>query len=303
MQPAKKPIVIPASTKAAAGPATVIFLHGLGDSGEGWEDGAELWQTKLPHVKFILPTASIQPVTLNRGMKMTSWHDIKSLEAIDSSAFTGIDASRAYIDSVIADEIKSGTAPNRIILGGFSQGGAMTLYTGLQSSHKLAGLICLSGYLPYSGSDFASKIAAGGNGTTPVFIGHGEADPVVNPKAGAKAAETLKAANVPVRLSLSTGGHPTVPLFVVLCSVLTRTCLVIDQLTYRTYPGMGHSSCPQEMVAVIQFLTAHLPPTAPVTTTETTTTAAKESGAAVASTAAAGGAADGSAAAAAAAKK
>jgi len=126
---------------------TVIFLHGLGDTGAGWSLNCEDMQTRNPHVKFVLPTAPIMPVTINGGMKMTAWHDITDLKTIDEDT-ARIEESRKIVVALIEKEVREGTPHNKIILGGFSQGAAMSMYVGYQIPHTLAGVIALSGYLP-----------------------------------------------------------------------------------------------------------------------------------------------------------
>ncbi|KAJ1927906.1 hypothetical protein EC988_010201, partial [Linderina pennispora] len=129
--------------------ASVIFLHGLGDSGHGWAPVAQILSRTLPHVKFILPNAPESPVTLNFGMSMPSWYDIRSLERVTKDEDeAGMRESMIKVNKIISDEVAAGISPERIVLGGFSQGGAMTLFTGLQSELKLGGLIVLSAYLP-----------------------------------------------------------------------------------------------------------------------------------------------------------
>lgn len=205
---------------------TVIVLHGLGDSGHGWAPVAREWQMSLPHLKFVLPHAPSQPVTLNGGAKMPSWHDIKSLEKIDAEDFNGLEESRKIVSSFIDEEIKAGVPSDRIVVAGFSQGAAMSVVTGYQYSQKLAGVVCMSGYLPFNG-DFGKAISDA-NKTTPALVCHGDSDEVVNPKAGDLLFKRLTEAGVPA-----------------------------DK---KTYKGMGHSSCPEEMNHVAAFLGKLLPP-------------------------------------------
>ena len=158
-------IVLPAKT---AHTATVIFLHGLGDSGSGWEPVAQMLAPQLPHVKWILPNAyglllscyihtsnssnrPMQRVTLNMGMQMPAWYDIKSLEnRTTGEDEDGMWKTVAQVSTMIQTEISGGIPSERIILGGFSQGAAMSLLSGVSMEHKLGGLAVLSGYLPLS---------------------------------------------------------------------------------------------------------------------------------------------------------
>lgn len=161
--------------------ATVVLMHGLGDSAEGLSDLAERWGSSLGHIKFILPTAEQRPVTLNGGMAMTAWYDIVGLDDRASESCEGIDASVARIRSILGAENSAGMPYSRMLLAGFSQGGAMSIFTGLQlpePDQKLAGLMVMSGYLPGQ-SQF--KLTPGFE-TIPVLHCHGSSDPVVRPE-------------------------------------------------------------------------------------------------------------------------
>ena len=129
--------------------ACMIFMHGLGDTAFGWADGiAPLVQT-FPFLKCVLPTATPKPVTLNMGMAMPSWYDIKSLTDREGDTADGIEDSRRVVQELMAKEINNGIPKNRIIVAGFSQGGALSLYTALQEeSGSVAGVAALSGYIP-----------------------------------------------------------------------------------------------------------------------------------------------------------
>jgi len=199
---------------------TLIFLHGLGDSGHGWSSEWHAFQKKHNHVKIILPTAPKMPVSVNNGFVMTAWHDIKSLETIDDEDFKGLDESKTIICNLIDQEVKSGCPSESIILGGFSQGAALSVYTGLQYDKKLGGIIALSGYLPFY-KEFPKKINPA-NAKTPVLMCHGEKDPVVKTIFGQKSAEILKQAGV--------------------------------SIDWRTFKGMMHSTCPAEMSIVHEFI-------------------------------------------------
>lgn len=209
----------------AAHTATMIFLHGLGDSGHGWRDACEYWARSAPHVKFVCPHAAPAPVTLNGGMRMPSWHDIKSLEKIDAEDYKGLPESRQLIEALLEREIEAGIPSDRIVVGGFSQGAAMSSVTTYQFSKKLAGMVALSGYLPFNGQ-FKTVIAAA-NAQTPALVCHGTADGVVNFKAGVNLYETLRDAGVPVEM--------------------------------KTYKGMGHSACQEELADVGAFLAKVIP--------------------------------------------
>ncbi|CAH1768487.1 12263_t:CDS:2, partial [Entrophospora sp. SA101] len=115
--------------------ATVIFLHGLGDSGHGWEPIAIEIGEKMEHVKFVLPNAPIRPITINAGMKMPGWFDVTTLNV---DQINGVDED---VKKLIKDEIDSGIASNRIVVGGFSQGTTIALATGITSEYPLAGIV------------------------------------------------------------------------------------------------------------------------------------------------------------------
>ena len=169
-------------------------MHGLGDSADGgWREVMSEVQQQFKGLKVILPNAPHQPVTLNGGMRMPSWHDIKSLSGLDREEFHGIDQSRETIQTLLNEEIKSGTPSSKIILGGFSQGAAMSLFTGLQFDQSLGGIVALSGYLPYTKGDFKTLMHEA-NKKTPLLMCHGESDPVVRFEIGQKSFKALEAA-------------------------------------------------------------------------------------------------------------
>uniref|UniRef100_G1RBF0 palmitoyl-protein hydrolase n=1 Tax=Nomascus leucogenys TaxID=61853 RepID=G1RBF0_NOMLE len=131
--------------------AAVIFLHGLGDTGlfsrEFHHIGA-LSTIRLPHVKYICPHAPRIPVTLNMKMVMPSWFDLMGLSPDAPEDEAGIKKAAENIKALIEHEMKNGIPANRIVLGGFSQGGALSLYTALTCPHPLAGIVALSCWLP-----------------------------------------------------------------------------------------------------------------------------------------------------------
>jgi len=221
-------IIINATQKHTA---TVILSHGLGDTAEGWEDAAYEMGKNLPHIKWILPTAPSNPVTLNGGMRMPSWYDIESLsQSRGSQNCTGIEDSTASLHSLIDGEESNGINTSRIVVAGFSQGGAMSLWTGLQLpspkyKSRLAGVLCLSGYLP---KEQSFRLSDHGK-ATPVFHCHGTADPVV-------LAQFAEAS----RKHISESGHSA---------------------TYnlKFYHGMGHTATMQELTDVISWLGEVLP--------------------------------------------
>ena len=171
--------------------ATVIFLHGLGDSAEGLVDIAESLTLHVPHVKFILLTADEIPVTLNGNAKMNSWYDITGLTFEDNANAKGIDKSVALVKKTMEEECASGIPYSRMALMGFSQGGALSLYTGLQLplAQKLGGILVLSGYLPGTKTFNLTK----GFENLPVLHCHGGSDPVVENAMAVKTKDYLVA--------------------------------------------------------------------------------------------------------------
>ncbi|KAL1450938.1 hypothetical protein WDU94_003245, partial [Cyamophila willieti] len=137
------PVVIEANTKQTS---SLIFLHGLGDTGHGW--ASSMAELKPPHTKVICPTADTMPVTLNGGYPMPSWFDLISLDANSKEDEEGIKRAAQKIHSLIDKEVSSGIPSDRIVIGGFSQGGALALYSALTYPKKLAGVVALSCWLP-----------------------------------------------------------------------------------------------------------------------------------------------------------
>jgi predicted esterase len=178
--------------------ALVVLSHGLGDSAEGWIDtAANAIAPRLPSVRFVLPTAPTQPVTVNGGYAMPSWYDIESLgkgrDRTQEKA-KGIEASQATLLKIIDDAKAKGIPPERIILAGFSQGGALSLFTGLSYPGRLGGIVVLSAYLPVPGQ--VKPHPAGATLDTPVLFCHGDEDDVVPLDAGRDAERRVKAFGV-----------------------------------------------------------------------------------------------------------
>ncbi|MFM2008317.1 MAG: hypothetical protein RIR02_267 [Pseudomonadota bacterium] len=158
--------------------AAVIWMHGLGADGSDFVPIVrELNLTGCPGIRFIFPNADSIPVTINGGYVMPAWYDILGMDLVRKEDEAGLRKSQQQIEALIQREIDRGISSEKIILAGFSQGCAMTLQTGLRFSHKLAGLMCLSGYLPLQGSVSAEHHAA--NKATPIFMAHGRGDGVV----------------------------------------------------------------------------------------------------------------------------
>lgn len=200
--------------ETAARPAhSVIWLHGLGADGHDFEPIVpELVRPGWPPLRFVFPHAPVRPITLNGGMRMRGWYDIYGLELMAVEDEAGILASVAEVERLLARERQRGVDSHRILLAGFSQGGAIALTAGLTHPERLAGIVALSTYLPIAARTELrrSPIQAG----LPVFVGHGAIDPIVPQALGLAARQRLQA-----------WGHP---------------------VEWRSY-GMPHSVCAEEI--------------------------------------------------------
>jgi phospholipase/carboxylesterase len=168
---------------------SVIWMHGLGADGNDFVPFVnELNLSGLPGIRFIFPHANTMPVTINGGYVMRAWYDIVHTDLGRQEDEKGLRASQLQVEALIAREKSRGIPANRIILGGFSQGCAMTLQAGLRHPEKLAGLLCLSGYVPLADKVATERHPA--NQDTPIFLVHGRMDPVI-PLARATASRDL----------------------------------------------------------------------------------------------------------------
>lgn len=165
----------------------VLWLHGLGADGNDFAPIVpELVRRDWPALRFVFPHAPVRPVTINGGMRMRAWYDITSFEFGDLAQRAdraGVDESVAQVEALIAREAERGIAPERLLLAGFSQGGAVTLSAGLARKSPLAGLVALSTYLPMTAEQAQATLQADAN-TQPLFMAHGLFDPVVPAAAG-----------------------------------------------------------------------------------------------------------------------
>ncbi len=171
-------------------------MHGLGASAYDFHDVAPLFD--LPAelaVRYVLPHAPRIPVTINMGLIMPAWYDVAAFGAAAEDE-RRIRESAGWIDELIAREAERGVAADRIVLGGFSQGGAMALFAGLRQPAALAGVLCLSGYLLLPATLAAEGTAA--NRSTPIFAAHGTADPMVPLERAAAGRKQLVEAGYPV---------------------------------------------------------------------------------------------------------
>ena len=156
----------------------IIWMHGLGADGNDFVPMVrELDLTGLPGIRFIFPHAKTMPVTISNGYVMRSWYDISGLEAARREDENGLRASQKEIEALIEREKARGIPASRILLAGFSQGCAMAIQTGLRHPETLAGLLCLSGYVPLSEKLATERTEA--SKATPVFMAHGRYDNVV----------------------------------------------------------------------------------------------------------------------------
>ncbi|MFZ8201141.1 alpha/beta hydrolase [Alteromonas portus] len=170
--------------------ACVIWLHGLGDSGHGFAPIVP--ELKLPEsmaVKFLFPHAPERPVTINGGMRMRAWYDIKSLDFESRADLQGVKESAEQVEALIEAQIESGIPSERIVLAGFSQGGVIALHLAPRTARKFAGVIALSTYM-CEPSLLASE-ATDANRETPIMMAHGEQDEVVPVFMGNAAFKTL----------------------------------------------------------------------------------------------------------------
>ncbi len=207
--------------------AAVIWMHGLGADGNDFVPIVnEIDLSGAPGIRFIFPHAPTRPVTINNGHVMRAWYDIAfgDLEGKTRKADEkGVRESQAQIGQLIARENSRGIAASKIVLAGFSQGGAIALHTGLRYPETLAGVMALSTYLPLAES-FAQE-ATPANAKTPVFMAHGTHDPVVPYAMGNSSREQLQQ-----------GGYA---------------------LVWHEYP-MQHSVCLEEVADIGRWLTSVL---------------------------------------------
>jgi phospholipase/carboxylesterase len=177
--------------------AAVVWLHGLGADGNDFVPVVEAM--RLPPslaVRFVFPHAPVRPVTINAGMAMRAWYDIDAADLSERADIAGVRASQGQLEALVARERARGVAARRIVLAGFSQGGAIALYTGLRHAERLAGIVALSTYLVRP--DDLSGEASAANRDVPIFMAHGTLDPVVRPEWGEASRRALVAAGYDV---------------------------------------------------------------------------------------------------------
>jgi len=158
--------------------ASVIWMHGLGADGHDFEPIVP--ELDLPAgiaLRFVFPHAPMRPVTINGGAVMRAWYDVSGLGGVRREDEEGVRGSQREIETLIAREKERGSPASRIVLAGFSQGGAMTLQTGLRHPGRLAGLVVLSSFLPLA--DALAGEVSPANRDVPIFMAHGAHDPMI----------------------------------------------------------------------------------------------------------------------------
>lgn len=171
--------------------ASIIWLHGLGANGHDFEPIVpQLPKPLIHHTRFIFPHAPHRPITINASMVMPGWYDIYGMDLTAQQDAQGIRDSEKILCNYIAQEIERGISTKRIILAGFSQGGAIALHTGLRYPHPLGGIMALSTYLPLA--DTVENEIHTANQKMPIFMAHGQMDPVIAVKHGKNSATQLE---------------------------------------------------------------------------------------------------------------
>ena len=199
--------------------AAVIWLHGLGADGHDFEPIVpELRLPASKPVRFIFPHAPQRPVTINNGMRMRAWYDILQMGG-GAEDEAGIRESQALLENLVANETKRGIPRDKIVLAGFSQGGAIVLQTALRHPERLAGVMALSTYLPLRSKLEKERNSA--NNSVPIFMAHGQYDNMIGLDRAGLSRDALLALGYPVE--------------------------------WHEYP-MPHSVCPEEIADIAAFL-------------------------------------------------
>lgn len=176
--------------------AAVILLHGLGADGNDFKEIVKLWLKTVPQIRFIMPHANVRPVTMNDSFPMPAWFDLFGLEEDSHQDEAGLQQAESWVNDLIDEQIAKGIPANKILVGGFSQGGALALYAGLRYSQKLGGILALSTYLPVAHAlaektHFTQK-------DTPIFLAHGSQDVILPLSFGLKTKQYLENLGCPV---------------------------------------------------------------------------------------------------------
>lgn len=183
---------------------TVIWLHGLGADGHDFEPLVPELELTVP-VRFVFPHAPVRPVTINGGLRMRAWYDILGLHAGAPQDAAGIRESAALVGALVDAEIARGTPSTRLVLAGFSQGGAIALHTALREPRRLAGVLALSTYLPLADTVAEERSAA--NAGLEIMMAHGRDDPVIPLGAAEASRDALRALGYPVQWAVYAMGH------------------------------------------------------------------------------------------------
>lgn len=190
---------------------SVIFMHGLGDTGDGWGSLMPQIDAVLPpalrgSIRWICPHAPQRPITLNGGLRMPGWFDLRGLTADEEEDAEGLSAAAAQIEELVERERAAGIPTERILVGGFSQGGALALHVGLRSTTRYAGVAVLSTWLPLA-ADYPASISEAAR-DTPFLVAHGDADMVVSHAWGQGSFSKLEEAGLNARFVTAPGvGH------------------------------------------------------------------------------------------------
>ena len=200
--------------EAESGPdptATILILHGLGADGNDFVPIAgELDLEQAGPVRFIFPHAPVMPVTINNGLRMRAWYDILGFEEDAPQDEAGLRHSQQLVEALLRREKERGIPAHRIVLGGFSQGCAMSLLTGLRHAERLAGIMALSGYLPLADRTAAERSSA--SRQTPIFMAHGTHDEVIALERAEASRDALQALGQEVEWHEYLMGHAVSPL-------------------------------------------------------------------------------------------
>lgn len=197
----------------------VLFMHGLGDTAAGWSQAMP--QLGLAKTKFILPTAPIRPITMAQGYAMNGWSDIFAIAPGTREDEDGFNASTARLQAMIDQEKAKGIPTEKIIVAGFSQGGALALHLAMRAADHLGGVVCMSSWLPLAES-YPDKMGPGMQAGFRILQCHGDVDNVVQYSWGKQSHEKLKDLGL--------------------------------KAEFETYSGLGHSANQAEMTRVADFM-------------------------------------------------
>lgn len=208
--------------------SVVVWMHGLGDTADGWASLMPMLDVK--ETKFILPTANQRPITLNGGYEMPGWSDIYGLDESSPEDADGFMESARRVEEIVLQEIENGIASENMVIGGFSQGGALALHYTLRSKYRFAGVAALSTWLPLRG-DYPGVITDEAKSSLRLFQAHGSADEVVQLPWG-------KSSHLQLKEWVTNGKSDTIK----------------DDFQFLEIQNMGHSSDQEEIDALRDVL-------------------------------------------------